>query len=208
MRRVMIPIVMLLMFFGVLSGSAPPAGAKGEFPSDWYYSGRRPALIAMEGKRAPALSVRNWIGEAQNMSKLKGKVVVVDVWATWCGPCMASIPHNVEMVKKHEKDGLVFIGVHEARRGTEKMAQVAKDKKINYPLAIDKDGKTVGAYNVAFFPSYYVIDRKGIIRAAGLQPGAVEKVVTKLLAEKADEKPAGKGDTTDKNEDGEKPAES
>ena len=165
------------------SAAVAPA-AKGEFPDEWYFGGRSATLKGLEGKKAPALKVKNWIGEPQNLASLKGKVIVVDFWATWCGPCVRSIPHNIELAKQHEKDGLVIIGVHESNRGSEKMAAMAKDKQINYPLSVDDGGKTCKAFGVSFFPTYVVIDRKGIIRAAGLIPNQTDPVIKKLLDEK------------------------
>lgn len=195
MKRLMIPMTLLAaLVVGTLLGSAPPPTAKGEFPAEWYYGNRRPDLIAMEGKRAPALAVRNWIGEAQNLKKLKGKVVVLDFWATWCGPCKASIPKNNALVEKHAKDGLVFIGVHESSRGSEKMADLAKQYSIKYPLCVDNNSKSVKSYKVHFYPTYVVIDRKGVVRAAGLEPSSVEKVVAKLLEEKVEEQPKKDGE--------------
>ena len=161
--------------------------ADGEFPDKYYYFGpKRPeALRKMEGQPPPALALKSWIGEEQDLSKLKGKVVVVDFWATWCGPCMKAVPHNVTMFKAHKDEGLMIIGVHDSKRGFDKMPAVAKDKGINYPLAVDA-GSSAKAYNVSFWPTYVVIDRKGMVRAAGLDPSHVEEVVEKLLKEKAE----------------------
>ena len=159
----------------------------GEFADDLYFYGeKRPAALRdMEGKAPPVLTLKDWIGEAQDLEKLKGKVVIVDFWGTWCGPCMRSIPHNVALYNQHKDDGLMLIGVHDSKRGYEKMADVAKDKKITYPLSVDSDGTSTKAWHVSFWPTYFVIDRKGVIRAAGLMPDSVDGVVEKLLKEKA-----------------------
>jgi len=162
--------------------AAPPA-----IPDDWFFDGanRPPALKGLEGKPAPDLDLESWIGDSVDLKAQRGKVVVIDFWATWCGPCMAAIPENVELVSKHKDDGLVFVGVHDANSGFDRAPQVVKEKKINYPVAKDKGGKSTKNFNLQFWPTYVVIDREGVVRAAGLIPSNVSKVVEMLLKEAA-----------------------
>ena len=158
-----------------------------EFPDDWTWdqdAEARKAHAALEGKPMPRLDVTGWANGQITADQIKGKVLIVDFYATWCGPCMAAIPHNNEMLKKYKDQGLLIMGVCTSSRGQEKMDQTVKDKHIAYPTARDPDLKSEKAWAVHYYPTYAVVDRKGIVRAIGLQPGNVEKVVQKLLEEK------------------------
>lgn len=147
-------------------------------------SRRREELTAMQGKSAPPLTVQNWINSKPvTLDELKGKIVVLDFWATWCGPCLRSIPHANELMKKYGDKGLVIIGVC-ARNGVERMADTVKKYGIEYPVAADADDQaTVKAYLANSFPDYYIIDRKGILRWADIANLDVEKAIQLLLEE-------------------------
>lgn len=160
----------------------------GEFPDDWTWDDKpenRAGHAALEGKPMPALDVSNWVNGEVKPEDMKGKVVVVDFYATWCGPCMAAIPHNNEMLKKYQSKGLVIIGVCTSKQGQETFESNAKEHNIEYRAARDADLKSQEGWAVHYYPTYAVIDRKGIVRAIGLQPEHVEAVVEKLLAEPA-----------------------
>lgn len=187
MRPVTALLSALLAAFAAASAAISASAAPPAIPDDWFFDGanRPPALKSLEGKPAPELELESWIGDSVDLKGQRGKVVVIDFWATWCGPCMAAIPENVELVSRHKDDGLVFIGVHDANAGFDKAAGVVRDKKINYPVAKDKGGKSTKNFNLQFWPTYVVIDREGMVRAAGLIPSNVSKVVEMLLKEAA-----------------------
>jgi thiol-disulfide isomerase/thioredoxin len=157
-----------------------------EFPASWTWDKDEKARsehAALEGKSMPALNLIGWVNGEVKPEEMKGKVVIVDFYATWCGPCMAAIPHNNELLKKYKSKGLVIVGVCTSNRGQAKMEETAKEKGIEYPTARDPDLKSQKAWAVHYYPTYAIVDRKGIVRAVGLQPQNVEKVVKKLLDE-------------------------
>ena len=160
----------------------------GEFPDSWTYDDKpaeRAVHAALEGKPLRALDVTGWVNGPVVAADLKGKVVVIDFYATWCGPCMAAIPHNNELLKKYKDKGLVIVGICTSKSGQEKMEETVKQRGIEYPTARDTQLKSENAWHVHYYPTYAIVDRKGVVRVIGLQPPHVEEVVKKLLAEPA-----------------------
>jgi cytochrome c biogenesis protein CcmG/thiol:disulfide interchange protein DsbE len=147
---------------------------------------------AEEGKvlvgPAPDFRLEDISGKSLSLNDVKGKVVIVDFWATWCGPCLMSIPELVDLQEKYKAKGLVIVGISVDDDKVSKGELVAfKEKmRINYPILRannkvyeDYFGRTSG-FSI---PTLFVIDREGKVRDrfVGFRPGLVEKSVQSLL---------------------------
>lgn len=175
-------VVLALLVVGLVSRAADPEDFKREGTGE-----AREKKNALEGKTPPALAVKEWMnteGKELKLEDLKGKVVVLDFWGVWCGPCRAAMPKLRKLYEEHKADGLVILGVHTTRVG-EKMAEYVTKEKLPWPVAIDIDGKTVRAFLVDSYPDYYLIDRSGKLRVADLANADLERAVKVLLKEKA-----------------------
>ena len=161
---------------------ALPASADG-FPKTWYFD--RPAEhMKIEGSKAPALTVGDWVGPEFSVEDMKGNIVIIDFWATWCGPCIAGMPKNTKLAEKYAKQGVKFIGVC-ISGDPDAMGKIAEDNGANYPNAFVKGKQVETDWPVQWFPTYAVVDRKGMVRAMGLLPDRIDDVIETLLTEEA-----------------------
>jgi cytochrome c biogenesis protein CcmG, thiol:disulfide interchange protein DsbE len=121
-----------------------------------------PALAVEAGEAAPAFSLPSAKGDPVALDKLRGKVVYVDFWASWCGPCRRSFPWMNEMQQKYGARGFVVVGVNVDKKRTDAdkfLAQIP----ASFTVAFDEAGTTPSAYGVKGMPSSYLIDASGRI---------------------------------------------
>jgi thiol-disulfide isomerase/thioredoxin len=120
--------------------------------------------------KASGFTLKNLGGENVSLADLKGKVVVLDFWATWCGPCKASFPGMQIALNKYKDDkDVVFLFVDtwehkEPAKMKEDAAQFIKDNKYTFNVVLDDKDKTIGDYKVDGIPTKFIIDKSGLVR--------------------------------------------
>jgi thiol-disulfide isomerase/thioredoxin len=117
------------------------------------------------GKPAPAAESKDLDDKAVKLADYKGKVVVLDFWATWCGPCKGMIPHERELVKKHAGKPFVFVSIS-ADEKKEDLTNFLKEESMPWVhwFGGPGGGGVIAAWNIHAFPTMYVIDANGVIR--------------------------------------------
>lgn len=151
------------------------------FQTDW--AGGRPLtakLIAPQTRQAaPDLALNDQSGKTISLSTLKGKVVLLDFWGVWCGPCREKLPKTQDIHDEFKDKGLAVVGIHSNSR-TEGMADFIGQENITFPIGIDP-GHIADDYSVNAWPTYYLIDKQGRI-AWGPQHGLPsERQIQSLL---------------------------
>jgi len=134
-------------------------------------------------------------GKAHKLADLKGKIVLVDVWGTWCPPCRKEIPHLIAVHKKYQEQGVEVVGLnYEGGTPDEdgaKVTEFVKENGVTYPCLLGDDATKDQIPDFQGFPTMLFIDRAGKVRLkhVGYTPQAgLEAVIEALLAEKVEEK--------------------
>lgn len=124
------------------------------------------------GKPAPDFALTNATGPyAAKLADLKGNVVIVEFFATWCGPCRSAIPRVTGWQDKYAGKGLRIVAI--SSEAWADVEQFVKEKKLTYTVAADPDGKVSGAgYHIPAIPTLVVIDREGIVRYVDVGAGS------------------------------------
>jgi thiol-disulfide isomerase/thioredoxin len=139
----------------------------------WTWVTRVPASAAFTGRPpsphvgfpAPDFVLRTLGGGATALSQQRGKVVVVNLWASWCGPCRLEMPVIEKVYVADRSRGLVVLAVNATYQNSEAAAQhFAQELGLSFPILLDSDSTVSRLYLLRALPSTYIVDRKGIVR--------------------------------------------
>lgn len=148
------------------------------------------ARALVPGDTPPAIDMPDQTDKKVNLSALKGKVVVIDFWASWCGPCRQEMPVLEELYKKYATQGLVIIGIN-IDSNSKKMDNFLKGTPVTFRIVHDRKLAVASKYEPETMPSSYFIGRDGKIRYVheGFRKkdaGDLEERIKALLAETGD----------------------
>jgi peroxiredoxin len=129
------------------------------------------APSALVGKPAPAFDLEKPDGGRISLASLKGNVVILTFWATWCAPCKVEMPTLEEAYKKHGADGVIMVGAN-FQQEKPQVKKFTEANKITFPIVMDVDGKTADGYNVPGLPTTFFIGSDGVL--AGYHEGVVK----------------------------------
>lgn len=178
-----VPMTVLVIIFVVMRGHSA-----GKFPPEFFemsLEGERAAREKIVGRPMPEISLTDWRNtEGIKLEDLKGKVVVLDFWGTFCAPCIAAFPKNDSLYAKYKSQGVEFLGICTNER-QENYDRVLAAAKPQYPMGRDAELKTMKAWSAESYPLYVLVDRNGIVRAMGLKHEYLEPAIQMLLAEPA-----------------------
>jgi thiol-disulfide isomerase/thioredoxin len=148
-----------------------------------------PAISADATGPAAEFNLQSRVGEAVSLSSLKGQVVLINFWATWCGPCRKEMPLLEQIQKKYAPLGFTMLGVN-VEEDTRLMEAFLKDVPVTFPILLDPANGVSKLYNVSAMPSTVIVDRKGNVRFIhqGYQTGDESKyqdMIRQLIREKS-----------------------
>ena len=139
------------------------------------------ASSGMEGQPAPDFALKSASGENMRLSEYRGDVVMINFWATWCGPCRQEMPLLDELYTRYQRVGFNLLGVNidDDAAGAMRMIQ---ELGVNFPVLFDSRKEVSKLYEVEAMPTTVLLDREGRVRHVhhGYKPGYEEKYLEEI----------------------------
>ena len=133
------------------------------------------------GKPAPDFTLASRAGGKVGLAQLRGQVVMINFWASWCGPCRQEMPLLDKMYKKYRPLGFTLVGVN-VEPDAAGADGYLKTTPVTYPILLDRDNKVSALYDVSAMPSSVIVDRKGRVRYVhhGYKPGDENEFLSQI----------------------------
>jgi len=171
----------------ILFYSVAVAGCRNDSDSKTIAENKTYAGIQGDENKAPDFTLKNVAGENVRLSDFKGKVVIVDFWATWCGPCRKGIPDLISLQNEY-KNKIAVIGISVDQENTKRgVPDFVKQMGINYPILYFNEKVVNDFGGISAIPTTFIIDQKGNIikKMIGLYPRSEYENQLKTLIKKS-----------------------
>ena len=173
MNRILIAILVLILTSGLLiTGCSPPSQPGG------------PAQGPQVGKLAPDFKLENLDGQSVSLSDFRGKPVLINFWASWCGPCRAEMPYIQQIYEEWSDKGLEVLAI-DIGESSSKVKEFLQSQGLSIPVLLDTEKNVAQEYNITGIPTTFFIDKDGIIqeKVIGAFPskGAIEERLNQIV---------------------------
>ncbi|MEZ0069165.1 peroxiredoxin [Streptacidiphilus sp. MAP12-20] len=175
------------------SGTNPAENGGGSDSGFVAGAGESVSVPVASRSAAIDLSGKDLDGKAINLAAYRGKVVVLNVWGSWCGPCRAEAGDLESVYKADQGKGVAFVGINTRDTQIDQAQQFVKTHGVTFPSFYDEDGSLLlqfpkGSLNPQAIPSTLILDRQGRIAVRALQPltsDQLNKILDPVIAEKS-----------------------
>ncbi|MBY6036859.1 TlpA family protein disulfide reductase [Fictibacillus nanhaiensis] len=172
LKKTVLSMLVTALFFSILTNSPLGTGKKDAASVETAASGLKP------GNKAPDFELKTIDGETIRLSDLKGKVVFVNLWATWCPPCRAEMPEMVRYYNEHSSEKIEVLAVNLTQSDSEKeVKEFAETYRLPFPVLLDSEGTVANTYKTVTIPTTFIVDAKGIIKQKHIGPMSYEMMV-------------------------------
>jgi peroxiredoxin len=139
------------------------------------------AMMAIRpGQKLTAFTAKDLAGSSHSLDKYEGKVLLVDFWATWCGPCREELPNVKKVYAQYKDQGFAVLGISLDRQQSD-LESYIKEQGIEWPQVFEGGQALAEQYAVSSIPRMLLLDRQGIIRYVDARGPALEKAVAELI---------------------------
>jgi peroxiredoxin len=173
-RIIQIFIVSIILSSLLLSGCY--SSSSGTAPTEKTVS-----TSMQTGKAAPDFQLDSPDGQKVSLSSFKGKTVLINFWATWCGPCVGEMPLLQEVFSEYSSKGLVLLGINSGESAS-KVSSFLQRYQYNFPVLIDNNNEINMIYNIKYLPTTLLLDKDGMIIQSKVGPFENKVAITRMLS--------------------------
>lgn len=132
-----------------------------------------------EGNLAPNFTLPTLEGDKLTLSEYRGQKIILNMWASWCPPCIAEMPDMQEFYTNHQTDGIEILAINmtESEKNIENVSKFIEDFSLTFPIVLDEKSQVADLYQVTTIPTTYILDSKGRIEQKIIGPITYDKMV-------------------------------